>query len=368
MGSADIKYMKRALTLARKGVGKTSPNPAVGCVIVKNGEVVGEGWHKKAGTPHAEIHALDQAGEAARGSDLYVTLEPCCHFGKTPPCSDALIAAGVARVVIGMIDPNPQVAGKGAEALRQSGILVETGVLEEQCRELNKGFIKFVTTGLPHVLYKTAMTLDGAIATITGDSRWVTGEEARKQVHRLRSISDAVMVGVDTIIVDNPQLTVRHVKGRDPLRVVVDTRLRTPESVAILSGPLAKNTVIATCETNPRVHRRYQLQGAMVLVCDESDGRVSMPDLLRKLGEMGIRTVLLEGGSRLAGKMVQSGLIDEFMLFYAPKIIGNDGFSAFALQGITTMDQALKLRILDVRMIGPDLLVHAVPEATCLPV
>jgi len=154
MGSADIKYMKRALTLARKGVGKTSPNPAVGCVIVKNGEVVGEGWHKKAGTPHAEIHALDQAGEAARGSDLYVTLEPCCHFGKTPPCSDALIAAGVARVVIGMIDPNPQVAGKGAEALRQAGILVETGVLEGQCRELNKGFIKFVTTGLPMFFIK----------------------------------------------------------------------------------------------------------------------------------------------------------------------------------------------------------------------
>ncbi len=368
MKSADITYMKRALTLARKGIGKTSPNPVVGCVIVKNGQVVGEGWHKKAGTPHAEIHALGQAGAAARGSDLYVTLEPCCHFGKTPPCSDALIAAGVARVIIGMIDPNPQVAGKGAEALRQSGIAVETGVLEEQCRELNKGFIKFVTTGLPHVLYKTAMTLDGAIATITGHSRWVTGEEARRQVHRLRSISDAVMVGVDTIIVDNPQLTVRHIKGRDPLRVVVDTRLRTPESVAVLSGSQARNTLIATCETNPRVHRRYELQGAMVLVCDECDGRVSMPDLLRKLGEMGIRTVLLEGGSRLAGQMVQSGLIDEFMLFYAPKIIGSDGFSAFALQGITTMDQALKLQILDVRMIGPDVLVHAVPEATCLPV
>jgi diaminohydroxyphosphoribosylaminopyrimidine deaminase/5-amino-6-(5-phosphoribosylamino)uracil reductase len=267
-----------------------------------------------------------------------------------------------------MIDPNPQVAGKGAEALRQSGIAVETGVLEEQCRELNKGFIKFMTTGLPHVIYKTAMTLDGAIATITGHSRWVTGEEARRLVHRLRSRSDAVMVGVDTVIVDNPQLTVRHVKGRDPLRVVVDTRLRTPESVAVLSGTQARHTIIATCETNPRVHRRYLLQGATVLVCDEYEGRVSMPDLLRKLGDRGVRTVLLEGGSRLAGQMLQSGLIDEFMLFYAPKIIGNDGFSAFALQGITTMDQALKLRILDVRMIGPDLLLHAVPEVTCSPV
>lgn len=368
MKSADIKYMRRALTLAGKGIGRTSPNPAVGCVIVKNGQIIGEGWHKKAGTPHAEIHALSQAGEAARGSDLYVTLEPCCHHGKTPPCSDALIAAGVARVIIGMIDPNPQVAGKGAEALRQSGISVETGVLEDQCRQLNKGFIKFVTTGLPHVLYKTAMTLDGAIATITGHSRWVTGEEARRQVHRLRSRSDAVMVGVDTIIVDNPKLTVRHVKGRDPLRVVVDTRLRTPESVAVLSGSQAKKTIIATCETNPRVHRRYQAQGATVLVCDECEGRVSMPDLLSKLAEMGVRTVLLEGGSRLAGQMLESGLIDEFMLFYAPKIIGNDGFSSFSLQGITTMDQAFKLRILDVGMVGRDVLVHAVPEATCLQV
>ncbi|CAH2031244.1 bifunctional diaminohydroxyphosphoribosylaminopyrimidine deaminase/5-amino-6-(5-phosphoribosylamino)uracil reductase RibD [Trichlorobacter ammonificans] len=361
----DIRYMKRALALARRGIGKTSPNPAVGCVIVKNGSVVGEGWHRRAGTPHAEIHALDMAGEAARGADLYVTLEPCCHQGATPPCTDALIAAGVRRVVAGMVDPNPLVAGKGLEELRGAGIVVESGLLETDCRELNPGFIKFVTTGLPHVIYKTAMTLDGAIATITGHSRWVTGEEARVQVHRLRARCDAVMVGVDTIIVDNPQLTVRHVRGRDPLRVVVDTRLRTPESVAVLSGPQAKKTIIATCETNPRVHRRYQVQGATVLVCEEQGGRVSMPDLLGKLGEMGVRTLLLEGGSRLAGDMVQAGLIDEFMLFYAPKIIGSDGFSAFALQGITTMDQAIRLRILDVRMFGPDVLVHAVPEAPC---
>lgn len=363
----DIRFMKRALALARRGIGKTSPNPAVGCVIVKDGQVVGEGWHRRAGTPHAEIHALTMAGEAARGADLYVTLEPCCHHGTTPPCTDALIDAGVHRVVAGMVDPNPLVAGNGLEKLRDAGITVGCGLLEKQCRELNPGFIKFVTTGLPHVVYKTAMTLDGAIATITGHSRWVTGEEARVQVHRLRSRCDAVMVGVDTIIVDNPQLTVRHVRGRDPLRVIVDTRLRTPESVAVLSGPRAKKTIIATCETNPRVHRRYLLQGAMVLVCEEQGGRVFMPDLLGKLGEMGIRTILLEGGSRLAGDMLQAGLIDEFMLFYAPKIIGNDGFSAFALQGITTMDQALRLRILETRMFGQDLLVHAVPESTCSP-
>lgn len=368
MKSADSKYMKRALVLAGKGAGATAPNPAVGCVIVKDGRVVGEGWHKKAGTPHAEINALAMAGDAARDSNLYVTLEPCCHHGKTPPCTDALIAAGVKRVVAGMTDPNPQVAGRGLSILQQAGITVETGVLEAECRDMNKGFIKCVTTGMPYVIYKTAMTLDGNIATVTGHSRWVTGEASRRHVHRLRAQCDAVMVGVDTIIVDNPQLTVRHVRGRNPFRIIVDTRLRTPESVAVLSGDLANKTVIATCESNPRVHRRYELQGATVLVCEELNGRVSMADLLRKLGALGMQTILLEGGSRLAGDMLQAGLIDEFMLFYAPKIIGSDGFSSFALQGITTMEQAVKLKILDVRMIDQDLLVRAIPEAACLPV
>lgn len=365
--SADNKYMKRALLLARKGIGKTVPNPAVGCVIVKDGQVVGEGWHKKAGTPHAEIHALAMAGTAAKGADLYVTLEPCCHFGKTPPCTDALIAAGVRRVVVGMVDPNPKVSGQGINLLRQAGIEVEVGLLNEQCRELNRGFIKSVTTGMPYVIYKTAMTLDGNIATVTGDSRWVTGEAARRHVHHIRAKSDAIMVGVDTVIVDNPMLTVRHVKGGNPLRVVVDTRMRTPESVAVLSGDMAKETIIATCEANPRVHRRYQLLGATVLVCEEFDGRVNMRDLLRKLSAMGVQTVLLEGGSRLAGDMLKSGLIDEFLLFYAPKIIGSDGFSAFALQGIAKMDDAMDFCIKDVRMIGRDLLVRAVPGASCLP-
>lgn len=359
--------MRRALTLARRGVGRTAPNPAVGCVIVRDGQVVGEGWHKKAGAPHAEINALAQAGERARGADGYVTLEPCSHYGKTPPCTVALIAAGLRRLVVGMVDPFELVSGSGIEQLRRAGMTVEVGLLEPRCRELNKGFIKYVTTGLPYLIYKSAMTLDGNIATVTGHSRWVSGEESRRAVHRLRDACDAVMVGVDTILTDNPLLTVRHVRGRSPLRVIVDTRLRTPESVNLLAGPLARKTIIATCETNPKVHRRYQLQGATVLVCDEFDGRVSMEDLLRKLAERGIRTVLLEGGSRLAGGALKNGLIDECIFFYAPKVVGN-GFAPFNLTGIETMDQAIRLTIDRVAMSGPDVVIHARPEAPCSPV
>jgi diaminohydroxyphosphoribosylaminopyrimidine deaminase/5-amino-6-(5-phosphoribosylamino)uracil reductase len=367
MPTTDIKYMKRALTLARKGIGKTSPNPAVGCVIVKSGAVIGEGWHRKAGGPHAEIHALEMAGAAARGADLYVTLEPCCHTGKTPPCSDALIKAGVKRVVAGMKDPNPLVSGSGLDALERAGIDTTCGVLEDDCRAINLPFIKLITTGMPYVTYKCAMTLDGNIATITGESRWISCEESRKHVHKMRANMDAVMVGVDTVIADNPSLTVRHVRGRNPLRVIVDTRLRTPESFVVLSGKLSSKTIIATTETNPRVHRRYLKQGATIVVCDEFDGRVSMTDLLPKLGTMGVQSILLEGGSRLAGTMLQHGLIDELVFFVAPKIIGNNGFAPFTLQDITSMEQAINLTFTDVKRSGVDFIIHARPERTCSP-
>ncbi|MDK9719061.1 MAG: bifunctional diaminohydroxyphosphoribosylaminopyrimidine deaminase/5-amino-6-(5-phosphoribosylamino)uracil reductase RibD [Trichlorobacter sp.] len=366
MLKTDIAYMKRALSLARKGLGKTAPNPAVGCVIVRDGAIVGEGWHKKAGTPHAEIHALAMAGAAAKGADVYVTLEPCCHYGKTPPCCDALIAAGVRRVVAGMVDPFLQVAGNGLLKLRQAGIRVDVGLLEAHCKELNKGFIKAVTTGLPYLIYKTAMTMDGNIATVTGHSRWVTGEESRRLVHRLRSHCDAVMVGVGTVIVDNPQLTVRHVRGRDPLRVIVDTRLRTPESVNVLNDAHADKTVIATCEADPDIHQRYLLQGADILVCREYDGRVDMADLLHKLAVRGVQSILLEGGSRLAGDLLQHHLIDECIFFYAPKVVGN-GFSPFAIQGISTMDEAIKLEVRRVGMSGPDMVAYARPVGVCSP-
>jgi len=367
MTTTDARYMKRALTLARKGAGKTSPNPAVGCVIIKNGGVIGEGWHRKAGGPHAEIHALEMAGADARGADVYVTLEPCCHTGKTPPCSEALIKAGVRRVVVGMRDPNPLVSGGGLAALKRAGIETACGVLEEECRAINLPFIKHVTTGLPYVTYKCAMTLDGNIATITGESRWISCEESRKYVHRMRARMDAVMVGVDTIIADNPQLTVRHVRGKNPLRVIVDTRLRTPESVNVLKGLHSSKTIIATTESNPRVHARYLKQGATIVVCEEYDGRVSMKDLLPKLGALGVQTILLEGGSRLAGDMLQHGLIDELAFFVAPKIIGNNGFAPFTLQDITSMEQAIPLVFTDVKRSGVDFIIHARPETSCSP-
>jgi len=365
--TTDIVFMKRALALARRGIGRTSPNPAVGCVIVKDGTVIGEGWHRKAGTPHAEIHALNMAADAARGADVYVTLEPCCHTGATPPCTDALIRAGVRRVVAGMRDPNPRVSGGGFTALDQAGIETVCGVSESECRAINLPFIKHSTTGLPYVTYKCAMTLDGKIASITGESRWISCEESRKYVHRMRSHNDAVMVGVDTILADNPQLTVRHVRGRNPLRIIVDSTLRTPTSVDILSGALAQKTIIACTEKDLAVHQRYLQKGATVLVCSSLDGRVDLRDLLEKLGLLGVQSIMLEGGSRLAGDALTRGLIDECVFFYAPKVIGSDGFSPFAITGITEMSQSLAFTNLSVRRLGSDIVVNARPEWSCLP-
>lgn len=368
MIQTDTKYMKRALTLARKGVGKTSPNPAVGCVIVKDGQIIGEGWHKQAGGPHAEVFALEKAGAAARGADVYVTLEPCSHTGKTPPCCDALIRAGVRRVVAGMVDPNPHVNGAGLAGLRQAGIETVCGVLENECLAINRAFLKHVTTGLPYVTYKCAMTMDGNIATVTGDSRWISCEESRRHAHKMRASHDAIMVGVDTIIADNPRLTVRHVKGVNPVRIIVDTNLRTPESVGVVVDKSSSRTIIATIEQRPRVHLRYTQQGASILVCEELDGRVSISDLLVKLGKMGIQSILLEGGSRLAGDMLKHSLIDEFVFFIAPKILGSDGFSPFALQGITSIDNTFKLNFQNFARIGQDLIVHArLEKASCSP-
>jgi diaminohydroxyphosphoribosylaminopyrimidine deaminase/5-amino-6-(5-phosphoribosylamino)uracil reductase len=359
-------YMKRALTLAKKGLGKTSPNPVVGCVIVNDSKIVGEGWHKKAGGHHAEIHALDMAGNKSRGADVYVTLEPCNHTGKTPPCTDALIRAGVKRVFCGFSDPNPIVNGAGLMALKNAGIETASGILEDECRAINRHFLKFIKSSQPYVTYKCAMTLDGKIASVTGVSRWISCEASRKIAHRMRAHNDAIMVGVDTIIADNPHLTVRHLKGRNPLRIIVDSHLRTPESVAVLSGNMASDTLIVTTETNPKVHARYLRTGARMLVCNSCNGKVDLTDLWNKLGKMGIQSVLLEGGSRLAGEALAHGLIDECVFFYAPKVIGSDGFSPFAMTGTTDMARSIKFCDLNVRRVGTDIMVTTRPESLCL--
>jgi len=365
MTDMQQKFMRRAIALARKGVGKTSPNPAVGAVIVHDGAVVGEGWHRRAGTPHAEVHALHRAGELARGADVYVTLEPCSHFGRTPPCADALVAAGVARVYVGMVDPNPLVSGRGIERLRAAGIEVTSGVLQGECRRLNGPFIKHVTSGRPLVVLKSATTLDGKTATGCGDSRWVTGEASRRMVHRLRATMDAVMVGVGTLLADDPELTVRLVKGRSPLRIVVDSGLRTPVTARLLTGG-GGGVVLATVCKDPAKIAALTAAGAEVLVCSSRDARVDLADLLLRLGSRGVQSILLEGGEILAGEMLRQGLIDRFLFFVAPKLVGGEGKGIFAGDGVRLMRDAPSLRIERISRVGDDLLLEAYPEASCL--
>jgi len=369
MDDVRIRMMRRALSLARKGLGKTSPNPAVGCVLLNDGVIVGEGWHRKAGTPHAEVHALAAASGMARGADVFVTLEPCSHHGRTPPCADALIAAGVARVFVGMQDPNPLVSGRGIAALRSAGIHVECGILEKECRLLNEPFIKHVTTGLPFVILKSAMTLDGRTATASGDSKWITSEISRRYVHRLRATVDAVMVGVGTVVADDPQLTCRMgVRGRDPLRVVVDSRLRTPPDATLFSLDSPAKTLFAAIDSDSPAAAELEARGAEILRCREEEGRVDLSDLLAGLGSRGIQSVLLEGGRELAGAALRKGLIDKFLLFFAPKLLGGaDGCGLFAGSGPERMADAHALRDLVVRRFGQDILVEGYPERTCLP-
>ena len=325
-------FMKRALALA--GRGRTSPNPMVGAIVVRDGKIVGEGFHPKAGDPHAEVFALNAAGSLAKGADLYVTLEPCCHQGKTPPCTDAVIQSGIKRVFAAMVDPNPEVGGKGIEILRKAGIEVNVGLMESKVRELNRGFIKRITTGLPFVLWKAAMTLDGKIATRTGDSKWVTGERARKEVHRLRSQCDAVMVGIGTVLADDPELTVRGIRGAvNPIRVVVGGSASIPPNARVLNSEA--KTIIAPPADN---------------------GRVDLRALMIELAEMGINSVLLEGGGELAASMLSAGLVDRGIIFLAPKIAGGrDAKTPVEGEGIELMSQALATSKPKIRRFGDDI-------------
>jgi diaminohydroxyphosphoribosylaminopyrimidine deaminase / 5-amino-6-(5-phosphoribosylamino)uracil reductase len=367
MNDIHAKFMKRALVLAKRGFGNTSPNPAVGCLIVRDGRIVGEGWHRKAGTPHAEAHALAMAGEAARGADVYVTLEPCSHFGKTPPCADALIAAGVGRVFAAMVDPNPKVSGRGIGKLENAGIGVRIGLLEKESRTLNEPFIKHVITGTPFVTLKSAMTLDGKTATVSGDSKWITNDKSRYYVHKLRSSVDAVMVGIGTVRTDDPQLTARIPGGKDPLRVIVDSGLNVPLHAQVLRVASPARTVIATLETEGAKAETLRGFGVELIGCRERDGRVDLADLCARLGAMGVQSLLLEGGSRLAGEFVRAGLIDKFLLFYAPKIVGGEAPGLFAGASPAHMANVLRLKDLRFRRFGADFMIEGYPEDSCLP-
>lgn len=364
--------MARALTLARRGLYTTDPNPRVGCVLTRNHRLVGEGFHARAGEPHAEIHALRDAGDAAKGATVYVTLEPCSHQGRTGPCAQALIDAGVKRVVAAMQDPNPQVGGRGFAMLRKAGVEVECGLLEDEARALNPGFIARMSRGRPYVRLKMAMSLDGRTAMRSGESQWITGPSARTEVQRLRARSSAVISGVESIIFDNSRLTVRAdqlqlddaatIARRQPLRVVVDSRLRLPLAAACLREP--GRTLIATCSQDGDRRQSLEAAGGEVLVLPSGqDGRVDLDALLAFLAEeKEVNEVLLETGATLAGAMLDAELVDEIQLFMAPILLGGEARPLFALPGLERMAQQRPLDIEDIRAIGRDWRIIARPR------
>jgi diaminohydroxyphosphoribosylaminopyrimidine deaminase/5-amino-6-(5-phosphoribosylamino)uracil reductase len=341
----DERFMQRALTLARRGLGRTSPNPAVGAVVVRNERVVAEGWHKRAGGPHAEVFALRNA--KARGAALlYVTMEPCSTSGRTPPCTEAIIAAGVKRVVVAARDPNPKHNGRGLAVLRHAGIRVEAGLLADKATALNEAFNKWITTGMPLVIAKAAMSLDGKIATHTGDSKWITSEVARREAHKLRAHVDAIMVGANTVIRDDPQLTVRHgVRGKQPWRVVVDGRGRCSRTAKLFRDAHRERTIILTTSSSPAAWRRNLSQsGAHVFIVKGSGGRLDLRAALRVLGKADITSVLVEGGGELLGSLFDKRLIDRVALFYAPIVIGGRGaVTAVAGEGASKVKRSIRL-------------------------
>ncbi len=331
----------------------------VGCVIVNDGMIVGEGYHQYFGGPHAEVMALKDAGEAAVGATLYVNLEPCCHYGKTPPCTDAIIRAGITRVVVGMIDPNPLVNQRGLEILNQHGIEIKSGVEERACRELNRAFIKYIVTGLPYVTLKIAQSLDGRIATATGHSQWITSYPARVLAHRLRAEHDAIVVGIGTVLADNPQLTVRHVRGRDPIRIVLDDQLRIPLNSQLLGPELAAGTIVATTSQDEARKQAIEAIGAQVwtLSCDQS-GRVSIPELMKRMAGAHVSSVLVEGGAQVNTAFLKAGMVDRIVIAIAPKIIGA-GIEAIGDLGIENVDHSIELTNVRLRTAGPDYVVMA---------
>lgn len=351
--------MRRALALTRRGLGSSSPNPAVGAVVVADGRVVGQGWHAKAGEPHAEVHALGQAGPLARGATIYVTLEPCHHAGRTPPCTQAVLAAGIARVVYGASDPNPRVAGGGGRFLAELGLALTPGVLGDACAWEHRFFLAHVTTGRPYVILKTAATLDGKTATVTGHGRWITGPASRRFVHRVRGWVDAIMVGSGTALADDPQLTCRLPGHRNPLRVVVDSRLRLPSGAKVLDPAQEPGCLVACGRDVPEAQaQRLRQAGAQVLPLPAGpEGGVDLAALLAELGSRGVTSLLAEGGSGLAWSLLHGGLVDELMYFFAPKLVG--GASAPGMvggPGVERMDMAWRFTRPVVRRFGDDVM------------
>lgn len=358
----DIKYMERAVQLSKKGIGYTNPNPLVGAVIVKNNKVIGEGYHKKYGGPHAEINALNNAIEDVKGGTIYVTLEPCSHFGKTPPCAKAIIEHKITKAVIGMVDPNPVVSGNGIRMLKEAGIEVVTGVLEDEVVRLNEVFIKYITTKLPFCTMKTAMTLDGKIAAFTGDSKWISGQMSREYVHKLRHRVSGIMVGVGTVIEDDPRLTTRlsHQMGIDPVRIILDSRGRTPLGAKVLNTDSKTKTIIATTVYTPKEKvKMYEDKGAEVLLLPTQEERVNLKQLVKVLGEKGIDSILLEGGAALNYSALNSGIIDKVITFIAPKIIGGDrAITPVGGEGRKCISDAVQVQDIHIQKFKNDIMIE----------
>ncbi|MDD4913161.1 MAG: bifunctional diaminohydroxyphosphoribosylaminopyrimidine deaminase/5-amino-6-(5-phosphoribosylamino)uracil reductase RibD [Sideroxydans sp.] len=354
---ADAAWMARALQLAERGLHTTSPNPRVGCVLVKDGKNLGEGWHERAGEPHAEVHALRVAGKAARGATAYVTLEPCSHHGRTPPCADALIAAGVERVVVAMQDPNPLVAGRGIAKLKAAGIAVECGLMEAAARELNIGFVSRMTRGTPWVRSKIAASLDGRTALANGVSKWITGSSARQDVQQWRARSCAVLTGIGTVLADDPQLNVRDAGAvRQPLRVVLDTGLRISADAKILQGG---NALIYTASTDVAKQDALRARGADVVVMQTEKEALPLAAVLSDLAKRGINEVLVESGKVLNGALLKAGLVDEVVLYLAPQLLGDAARGLADLGELTQLEQRVELAWQDVRHVGNDIRITA---------
>ncbi|GAW85755.1 diaminohydroxyphosphoribosylaminopyrimidine deaminase/5-amino-6-(5-phosphoribosylamino)uracil reductase [Bathymodiolus platifrons methanotrophic gill symbiont] len=351
----DGHFMARALFLARQGTYTTKPNPRVGCVLVKDKQIIAEGWHVRAGQGHAEIEALKNT-QNAQGATVYVTLEPCFHYGRTPPCAEALINAGVARVVVAMKDPNPLVAGKGLALLEQADISVSCGVLDDEARLLNKGFVSRMLTGKPYVISKLAMSLDGRTAMASGESKWITSAQARQDVQKLRAASGAVLTGVDTVIADDPGMNVRMegVDVEQPVRIILDSSLRTPVTARVLA--LEGRTVILTCSEEQNEMEALEGAGAEVYhLAADAKGRLDLAEVLGFLAEQQINDVLIEAGSVLNGALIEQGLIDECIIYMAPSILGSSGRGLFAMPNVSVMAEKKQLQFVDMRKIGMDL-------------
>lgn len=359
----DEFFMREALRIARHAEGRTSPNPLVGAVVVRKGKIVAEGWHRKAGTPHAEIHALNMAGELAHGATLYVTLEPCSHFGRTPPCVQAIVAAGISRVVAAIGDPNPKVAGHGVKLLQAAGIEVKVGVLEDEARRLNEVFLKWVTRKLPFVTLKFACSLDGKIATSAGESQWISCEESRKFSHHLRDINDAILIGVGTALTDNPSLTTRLVDGKNPVRIIVDSNARLPLTANVVTDRQSR-TIVAVTNNAPRDKvSALRMRGVEIIRAGGGE-HVDLKILMRELAEREITSVLVEGGGTINFAMLEAGLVDKIFAFVAPKIIGgSNALTGVEGAGFAKLSDAVNLKNFAAEKIGDDLLLTGYTEA-----